>query len=230
VVTRARQQASGIAAELRGLGARVLELPAIAFAPLDVELPPLADVDLLCLTSINGVKRLFDLVRDARALAGPRIAAIGPGTADALRSRGVEPDLVPARSMAEGILAELGDLPVRRAVVIRAAEGRDELPDGLRERGAEVELVRAYETRPEPLEGPGLEAALAADYVLFASGSAAKAFHAAAGTLAGPRLVSIGPTTSGVLRELGAEPHVEASEPTPAALVAAVVADVRGGA
>ena len=70
---------------------------------------------------------------------------------------------------------------------------------------------------------------LAADYVLFASGSAAKAFHAAAGTLAGPRLVSIGPTTSGVLRELGAEPHVEAAEPTPAALVAAVVADVRAG-
>jgi uroporphyrinogen III methyltransferase/synthase len=228
VVTRARQQASGIAAELRGLGARVLELPAIAFAPLDAELPPLGDVDLLCLTSINGVARLFDLVRDARALAGPRIAAIGPGTADALRARGVEPDLVPTRSMAEGILAELGDRPVRRAVVVRAAEGRDELPDGLRARGAEVELVRAYETRPEPLEGPGLEAALAADYVLFASGSAAKAFHAAAGTLAGPRLVSIGPTTSGVLRDLGAEPHVEAAEPTPAALVAAVVADVRG--
>ena len=228
VVTRARQQASAIAAELRALGARVLELPAIAFAPLDVELPPLGGVDLLCLTSINGVERLFDLVRDARALAGPLVAAIGPGTADALRARGVEPDLVPARSMAEGILAELGDRPVRRAVVVRAAEGRDELPDGLRARGAEVELVRAYETRPEPLAGPELEAALAADYVLFASGSAAKAFHAAAGTLAGPRLVSIGPTTSGVLRDLGAEPHVEAAEPTPAALVAAVVADVRG--
>jgi uroporphyrinogen-III synthase len=114
---------------------------------------------------------------------------------------------------------------VRRAVVLRAAEGRDELPDGLRARGADVELVRAYETRPEPLAGPELDAALAADYVLFASGSAAKAFHAAAGTLAGPRLVSIGPTTSSVLRELGAEPHVEATEPTPAALVAAVVSD-----
>jgi uroporphyrinogen III methyltransferase/synthase len=225
VVTRARQQVSDIAAQLRGLGARVLELPAIAFAPLDVELPPLADVDLLCLTSINGVERLFDLVRDARALAGPRIAAIGPGTADALRSRGVEPDLVPARSMAEGILAELGDLPVRRAVVIRAAEGRDELPDGLRARGAEVELVRAYETRPEPLEGPGSRRrwprTTSSSRRARRPGVPRRGGHARRARAWSPSARR----RARVLRELGAEPHVEAAEPTPAALVAAVVAD-----
>ena len=96
-VTRAREQASGLAARLQALGARVVLAPAIRTEPLDAELPDLAGVDLLCLTSPTGVARLFELVRDARELAGPRIAAIGPGTAAALRAGGVAPDIVPAR-------------------------------------------------------------------------------------------------------------------------------------
>jgi uroporphyrinogen III methyltransferase/synthase len=101
-VTRARAQSSGLAARLRALGAGVTEAPAIAIEPLAVDLPDPRDYDLLVLTSPNGVHRLFDLVRDARALAGPRIAVVGPGTARALRQHGVEADIVPTRAVGEG--------------------------------------------------------------------------------------------------------------------------------
>jgi uroporphyrinogen III methyltransferase / synthase len=222
-VTRARPQASALAGRLRVLGARVIEAPAIGIEPLAAELPDLAGYDLLCLTSPNGVRRLFELVPDARALAGPRIAAIGPGTAAALRERGVEADVVPQRSVAEGLVEALESLDVRRALLARGEEGRDVLPDALRARGAEVDVLPLYRTVPAPLDAAARDAALAADDLVLASASAVRAFHAAAGTLDGPRLVSIGPATSAAIRELGFEPHLEAAEHTPDGLVAALL-------
>jgi uroporphyrinogen III methyltransferase/synthase len=222
-VTRARPQASALAARLRGLGAEVIEAPAIRIEPLPAKLPDLAGFDLLCLTSPNGVRRLLELVRDARALAGPRIAAIGPGTAAALREGGIEPDLVPARSVAEGLAEALEGIDVRRALLARGEEGRDVLPDALRARGAEVEILALYRTVAEPLAADARAAALAADDLVFASASAVRAFHAAAGTLAGPRLVSIGPATSEALRALGFAPGLEAAEHTPDGLVDALL-------
>src|SRR5262249_27570379 len=106
-VTRARAQASALAERLRALGAAVGEAPATRMRPLDVELPPLEGYDLLCVTSPNGGDRLFDHLRDARALAGVTVAAIGPGTARALRAHGVEPDVVPERAVAEGLVEAL---------------------------------------------------------------------------------------------------------------------------
>jgi uroporphyrinogen III methyltransferase/synthase len=106
-VTRARAQSSGLAARLRALGAGVTEAPVIRIEPLAVELPDPRNYDLLVLTSPNGVHRLFDLVRDARALAGPRIAVVGPGTARALRQHGVEADIVPTRAVGEGLVEAL---------------------------------------------------------------------------------------------------------------------------
>jgi uroporphyrinogen III methyltransferase/synthase len=228
VVTRARPQASGLAATLEELGARVTQAPAIGIHPVDVELPDLASYDLVCLTSVNGVDRLFDLVRDARALAGPVIAAIGPGTADRLRGHGVVADVVPGRAVGEGLLEALSDLDVRRALVLRAREGRDVLPDGLRERGAEVDVVTLYETRPEPIADDARAAVLGADWVTFTAGSAVRSLVAAVGGAdalrGGPRIASIGPVTSGVLRELGLEPDLEAAEHTPGGLVQALLA------
>jgi uroporphyrinogen III methyltransferase / synthase len=224
-VTRARAQASGLAARLRRLGAAVVEAPAIRVEALPVTVPDLSGFDLLCLTSPNGVHRLLEEVRDARALAGPTIAVIGPGTARALREHGIEPDVVPARSVAESLVEALAAVPLRRALIARAAEARDVLPEALRARGAEVEVLALYRTVAEPLSAQARAAALSADYATFTSASSARFFHAAAGTLAGPRLVSIGPATSAALRELGCEPHVEASEHTPDGLVAALVAD-----
>jgi uroporphyrinogen III methyltransferase/synthase len=229
-VTRARAQASGLAATLQGLGAEVVEAPAIRIVPLDGAAPQLAGYDLVCLTSPNGVRLLFDRLGsaglDARALAGARVAAIGPGTAAALRARGVIADVVPDRFVAEALVEALGDAPVRRALVARAAEARDVLPDALRARGAEVDVVALYETVAEPLSDAQLEAVARADYVTFTSSSTVRFLLRAGGRPAG-RVVSIGPVTSETLREHGLEPHVEAERHDIEGLVDALVGDWR---
>ncbi|MBJ7342327.1 MAG: uroporphyrinogen-III C-methyltransferase [Solirubrobacteraceae bacterium] len=224
-VTRARAQASALAARLSALGAEVVEAPAIKIEPLNPKLPDLAGYDLLCLTSPNGVEQLFAALGDARDLAGLTIAAIGPGTARALLDHGIKADIVPDRSVAEALVEALVDVPTQRALIARAEEARDVLPDALRARGAEVDLLALYRTVAEPLDDRARAAALGADYATFTSASSARFFHEAAGTLDGPRLVSIGPVTSEQLRELGYEPAVEASEHTPDGLVAALIAD-----
>jgi uroporphyrinogen III methyltransferase/synthase len=224
-VTRARAQASALAARLRALGANVVEAPTIRIEPLDTPLPPVRDYDLVCVTSPNGAELLLDRLRDARELAGVTVAAIGPGTARALRARGVAPDVVPERAVAEGLVEALADVPVQRALIARAAEGRDVLPDALRERGAHVDVVALYETVAEPLGDDTRAAAAAADYLLFTSASSVRFYVRAGGSLDGPRLVSIGPATSAELREHGAEPDLEAEPHTPDGMVDAVVRD-----
>ena len=179
----------------------------------------------MCVTSPNGAERLLDLLRDARELAGITVAAIGPGTARALRERGVEPDVVPERAVAEGLVEALREVPVARALIARAAEGRDVLPDALRERGAEVDLLALYETVAEPLDEATRAAAAAADYLLFTSASSVRFYAEAGGSLHGPRLASIGPATSAELRARGAEPDLEADPHTPDGLVEALLRD-----
>jgi uroporphyrinogen III methyltransferase/synthase len=232
-VTRARAQASGLADRLRRLGAVVVEAPAIRIVPLDGPAPDLAPYDLVCLTSPNGVRLLFERLAsaglDARALAGVRVAAIGPGTALALRSHGVIADVVPGeRFVAEGLVEALASVPVSRALVARAAEARDVLVEGLRDRGAEVDVLPLYETVAEPLDQAQLAAVAEADYVTFTSSSTVRFLLQSAGgegwRLAG-RLVSIGPVTSSSLREHGLEPDVEASRHDIDGLVDALVAD-----
>jgi uroporphyrinogen III methyltransferase / synthase len=230
-VTRARPQASALAARLRELGATVVEAPAIRTQPLAAELPDIAAFDLVCLTSPTGVHALFERLaaagRDARALAGPAIAAIGPGTARALLEHGIRADVVPERSVAEGLVEALAGIEVRRALIVRAREGRDVLPDALRARGAAVEVLALYETVAEPLDPETAAAAARADYVTFTSASTVRHFLEAAGGLDGPRIASIGPATSTALRDAGLEPHIEADPHTPDGLVAALVADAQ---
>jgi uroporphyrinogen III methyltransferase/synthase len=235
-VTRARAQASGVAARLRELGGRVLEAPAIRIVALDIELPALEDYDLLCFTSPNGVALLFERMAaielDARSLAGARVAAIGPGTARALRERGVIADVVPERFVAEGLIEALADVPVRRALVARAARARDVLPDALRERGAQVDVLALYETVGERLTDSERDAVGSADYITFTSSSTVEFFlDAMGGSLpASARLVSIGPVTSAALRARGLEPHVEAGRHDIDGLLAALIADARSRA
>ena len=97
------------------------------------------------------------------------------------------------------------------------------LPDALRSRGAEVELLALYRTIAEPLSESERDAALQADLLVFASSSAVNAFHAAAGTLEGPRIVSIGPATSATIRNLGGQVAIEAADHTPDGLIGAIV-------
>ena len=232
-VTRARAQASGLAARLRALGADVVEAPTIRIQPLGGESPDMGAYDLVCLTSPNGVHLLFERLRaaghDARALAGATVAAIGPGTAAALREHGIDADVVPERSVAESLVDALREIPVERALVARAAEARDVLPDALRERGAKVDVLALYETVAEPLDDGALAAARAADYVTFTSSSTVRFFLEAAGGEAalsdGTRIVSIGPVTSAALREHGLEPDVEAARHDVDGVLDALVAD-----
>jgi uroporphyrinogen III methyltransferase/synthase len=221
-VTRARVQASGLAARLRALGASVVEAPTIRIEPLPFELPDLREYDLLVLTSPNAVEALLLRAHDARALAGPMIAVIGPGTAEALRARGILADIVPERAVGESLAQDLAALGLRRALVARAEQARDLVPDALRAAGTEVDVIALYRTVAEPLPEAARAAALRADWLTFASASAVRFFHAAAGTLDGPRLASIGPVTSAALRELGHEPDLEAADHTPDGLVAAL--------
>jgi uroporphyrinogen III methyltransferase / synthase len=232
-VTRARAQASALADRLRALGASVVESPAIRIVPLDGPAPDLRRYDLVCLTSPNGVRllfsRLFASGADARSLAGGRVAAIGPGTAAELRSHGVVADVVPSeRFVAEGLVEALASVPVRHALVARAAEARDVLVDALRDRGAEVDVLALYETVAEPLSEAQLEAVAAADYVTFTSSSTVRYFMQSAGAVGSrlrARLVSIGPVTSATLREHGLDPDVEATRHDIDGLVEALVAD-----
>ena len=231
-VTRARAQASGLAARLRGLGAAALEAPAIRVRELPGPAPELERYDLVCLTSPNGVRLLFERLhragRDARAFGAARVAAIGPGTAAALREHGLIADIVPERFVAEGLVEALAGVPVTRALVARAAEARDVLPDALRARGAEVDVVALYETVAEPLSERQREEVATADYVTFTSSSTVRfLFEAMDGGLSErTRLVSIGPVTSQALRDRGREPDVEAPRHDIDGLVDAIVEDV----
>jgi len=244
VVTRARAQASGLARTLAALGAEVVELPAIRIEPrLDSDevrhaVDEIYSYSLVCLTSPNGVRLLFEALanagRDARALANATVAAIGPGTAAALRDHGVIADVVPERSVAEALVEALAGVEIsgRPALVARAAEARDVLPDALRERGAEVDVVALYETLADEPDPAALEAARDADYVTFTSSSTVRNFVAAVGDgfPDAARIVSIGPVTSEAAREAGLSVQVEATRHDPDGLVEALLADAAGSA
>jgi uroporphyrinogen III methyltransferase/synthase len=235
-VTRARAQASGLARKLEELGATVVQAPVIRTEPLPGPAPDLSRYDLVCFTSPNAVAALFarlaqadETPRDARAFAGARVAAIGPGTARALNEHGLLADVVPERSVAESLVEALAHVPVTRALVARAREAREVLPDALRTRGAEVDVLALYETIAEPLSAPALTDARAADYITFTSSSTVRFFLDAAGgdtgLSAGTRIVSIGPVTSETLREHGLEPNIEAEDHDVDGVIDAVMTD-----
>ena len=158
VVTRAREQASDFRARLEELGAACIEFPTIAvvpppsWAPLDEAISVLSDYDWVIFTSVNGVKSFIGRMRaagkDARDLKGIRLAAIGPKTAEALEAVMLRPDLVPSEYRAEAILEALSDYSVstKRFLMPRAMVAREILPEKLRERGARVDVVPAYQT------------------------------------------------------------------------------------
>jgi uroporphyrinogen III methyltransferase/synthase len=233
-VTRARAQASGLAGRLRELGAQVVQAPAIRIQPLAGGPLDPAPYDLVCVTSANAAEELFARLaaggRDARSLAAAKVASIGPGTSEALAAHGVLADVVAERSVGEGLVEAVAEVPVRRALIARARGGREVLPEALRERGAEVDVLDLYETVGEPLAAATVAAVRAADYVTFTSSSTVRFLLEAIGE-DGPalspqtRIVSIGPLTSQTLREHGFTVEVEASEHDVEGIVQALLAD-----
>ncbi|MDZ4828116.1 MAG: uroporphyrinogen-III C-methyltransferase [Actinomycetota bacterium] len=231
VVTRAREQASGLRTQLEALGAEVVELPAIVLEPIEFAVPDLGGFEWIVFTSANGVTAFFGALdrsgRDARALHPVRVAAIGPGTADALATRGVRADLVPERFVAESLL-DAFPAPARAGAGVllpRAEVARNVLPEGLREAGYEVDVLAVYRTvaaAPDPGE---LERARTADAVTFTSSSTVTNFCDLVGDLSGaqPLVVSIGPVTSTTARARGLRVDAEADPHTIDGLVVALL-------
>jgi len=171
LVGRARHQAGALSAELRKLGAQVIEIPFIeirkpkSFRSLDTALQQLNTYDWLILTSVNGVEAMWDRMKSRRegrdlsravkakqeeaSAAGDNvhIAAIGPATKKAIEQRGMRVDVVPKEYVAESVVQSLKNkVKGKRVLLVRAKVARDVIPTQLRKAGAHVDVVEAYET------------------------------------------------------------------------------------
>jgi uroporphyrinogen-III synthase len=227
-VTRAAEQASGLVAQLAHLGATVLEVPTVVItdppdggAALAAAVDHLDEYDWVVLTSTNGVGRFAAALGD-RSPGDVKVGVVGPGTADALRSVGIEPALQPARFVAEALLAAFPPGP-GRVLLPQASAARPVLADGLRAAGWDVDAVVAYRTSAAHPSEAVLERAAGADAITFTSGSTVAGFVAGAGVHGVPPVVvCIGPVTASAAESAGLKVAAVASEHTIAGLVAAV--------
>lgn len=228
VVTRARDRAPRLAGKIRALGGEVIEVPVSRTEPVEptdarVSEPldrfAAGDFNLVCFTSPTGVGAFFDLLggrgMDARNFAGAELAAIGPSTARSLEERGLKADHLPEKFVSEGMLKTLSKLPLdgMKVLIARAEEGRDLLPDSLRERGAEVEVMPVYRTVAEQPPESALERMTGAGFITFTSASSVHNLLRATDldpSAFSPKVVTIGPVTSEAARESGFEVAVEA--------------------
>lgn len=243
VVTRAAAQAQRFVQLLESAGARVVTAPAIvitppdSWEPLDAALDALDSFTWVIFTSVNGVamvdRRLSARGRTWSAVAGRRVAAIGPATADALAEHGVRPDLVPREYRAEGLVECLRGVVTLadRVLLPRAAQTRDVLVTELRRLGAHVSEVPAYATRRADAGTARLREALAAggvDAVTFTSSSTVRNFaelfteDERRTWLSRVTVASIGPITASTAAEYGLATDVMPGEYTIPALARAL--------
>ena len=238
VVTRTREQAGALSAQLASLGAEVLELPTIRIeAPDDRQgfaegVAHAHEYDWLVFSSPNGVERFFDaffsIYEDARSLGNPKIAVVGETTAAKVREYRFGVDLVPERFVAEGLVEAFKKESVENLTVlwVRAQEARDVVYDGLVAQGAIVDECEAYKTVPETEDPTGALAMLVdegADLITFTSASTVENFfRLGCGWPSGCAAGSIGPVTSEALRRHGVEPAFEAKKHDIPGLVAAI--------
>jgi uroporphyrinogen-III synthase len=244
LVGRARHQASALSAQLRRLGATIIEIPLIeirkprTFKPLDSALANLAGYDWLILTSVNGVEatweRLVKLRMKNKNLEHLLVAAIGPATQKAIEQRGIMVNVVPKEYVAESVVRSLRRrVKGKRVLLVRAKIARDVIPRELRKAGAHVDVVEAYQTIVPQSSRAHLRNALASarrrpHVITFTSSSIVRNFVALLGSrrnaaLDGVRFASIGPVTSSTLRELSLRVDITAKEFTIPGLVEAIV-------
>ncbi|MGA9670794.1 MAG: uroporphyrinogen-III synthase [Terracidiphilus sp.] len=247
LVTRSAGQTAKLSDRLRALGAIPVEVPVLeivppeSYAPLDDALRHLDQFDWLILTSTNTLREVS--ARCSLCAVNPadamdlNVAAVGRATAEAARHFGFRVAVVPDAQVAEGLVAALGErVNGQRVLLPRAAAARDLIPDALRKAGADVEVVEAYrnvlpEAAPEQLKRAMVETIDAATF----TSSSSVTHLAEAARLAGIAFplteipsISIGPITSGTLRDLHWEPAVEADPSDVPGLIAAVVHLFRG--
>jgi uroporphyrinogen III methyltransferase/synthase len=243
LVTRPRAQAARLTGLLEAYGAEAIALPAIEieppedWRPLDEAIRSVASFRWVVFTSVNGVAaflaRLAVAGLDARRLAGGRIAAIGPETAEALRQGGIEPELVPGEYRAEALVEALGSRLDRgdAVLVVRATEARDVLPRDLEARGIRVTIAPAYRTvfaRDGRAEIRALLESRRLDAITFTSSSTVRGFLGLLGPADAVRLLdgvvvaAIGPITAETAAEHGLTVSVMPHEYTVPALADAI--------
>ncbi len=186
IVTRPADRSGSLCERLRQLGANVTSYPCIrtearaACPELDRAIESLERYRWLVFTSPAGPKFFFDRLRasgrDARALAGAKLAAIGPKTAEALEAFGLAADLVPeiydSQHLAQAMSQVAG--PV---LLCRASRGSDAVPAMLSARGIPFEDVPCYDTIYEaPDSAPVRELLKAPVLVTFTSASTVRGF------------------------------------------------------
>ena len=244
LVGRARHQAGSLSASLRGLGASVIEIPFIeirkplSFAPMDRALKKVSTYNWLILTSANGVEAMWERLRKLRIarnrLKHMQIAAIGPATKRALVKHGFKVKMVPEEYVAESVVKGLRDkVNGKRVLLVRAKIARDVIPDSLRAAGAEVDVVEAYETVVPERSKTRLRVLMKDQsrrphVVTFTSSSTVRNFVELLGkprarALKQVQFASIGPVTSGTLREFQLPVEIEAKEFTMGGLIRAIV-------
>jgi uroporphyrinogen III methyltransferase/synthase len=175
---------------------------------------------------------------DVRALAGVRLCAIGPGTAERLGRHGLKVDLMPAEYRAEAVVEALratGELSGKRFLLPRADIAREVLADDLRKLGAEVTEVTAYRSVPVEMErdqGPDIYRMLLdkrVDVVTFTSASTVRNFvqlygaEPVADLLRSVSIASIGPVTAEAAMQCGIKTSIMPSDYTMPGLVRAIV-------
>lgn len=244
-VTRAREQASELAAKLSARGAEVIELPLIRVSK-EIAKDELADVmlelgsyDWIVFTSANGVRFFFEEFRrlfdDIRSLGLLRIACVGEATAREIKALHLKVECLPEVATGEALAAALiatGSLDHAKVLVITGNLNRDTLVQLLEDARAIVDRLQVYKTEKTDLSGdPAAEdfRARGADAILFASSSAVRSFVDQAGALTlgpkakRPRAGSIGLHTSETMKKAGMPVDFEAKKPSLDALVDALV-------
>ncbi len=245
LVTRPRGQAGGLRAQLEALGARVEVVPVIQVVqprdprPLREAAARLDGYEWVVFTSRNGVEAVAPYLGRWKDIPPPRtrVACIGPATAQVVRDRlGWPVHLQPEAYVAESLVEAFRGAGVSgaRVLVARAEQARDTLPEGLRELGAQVEVVAAYRTEPAYNEAERLKDVLrqGVDLVTFASPSAVRAACELCGD---PQLLRavpaacIGPVTAAAARRAGLRVVAVAEVFTQDGLAEAVVRALAGG-
>jgi uroporphyrinogen III methyltransferase/synthase len=234
VVTRAAHQAEELARPLRELGAEPVLLPVIAIAPpadsapLRAAAADAAAYNWIVFTSANAVRAFADQV-DKPASVAARIAVIGVATQRVAERHGFRVSLIPGQHLAESLVSAFDDVDLQgqRILIPSAAETRDVLREGLRERGARVDVVEAYRNvLPEAARicAPSIFREPFPDWVSFASSSAVNnlARIVDADSLKRVKIASIGPITSETIRQQGLSVAAEGREHSVQGLIEAL--------
>ena len=229
VVTRSRSQSGSLLKKLSDIGLDVVSLPTIQIQTSDGNIKQLHEsietldtYDWVIFTSVNGVETFLKEVTDTTVLDQVQIAAIGSGTKEALKVKGIKTDLVPINYLAEGLVDAFPEYQKGGKILFpRGEKGRNIVPKNLRELGWQVDLIPIYRTTIPTNFDAFDNQVIQADSIIFTSTSTVENFVKMYGNKNMPNnIISIGPITSTTVYELGFQVALEANPHTIEGIVA----------